>query len=128
MTCYTYEELEGKILQFNSGEIKNSKNEPYSVRKEITEEGFMNAEFPELVNNFYGNQKGRRKGECEKGVQRHSQQYWHAFVREAIWPPKELQFLREDLCRLILRYRNSFKDYFKLNPKRILFCRIECMN
>lgn len=104
MTEYTYQELEKIVVQMRDGEFPNrlGMKKEYDIEHEIAQEYFIKAEFPGILENF----------EREK---RDSQHKWHSFVREVFYPPEDLNFLKNNLLELIMDYRNSYKDYFKLS-------------
>lgn len=46
---------------------------------------------------------------------------WHQFVRFALSDPKEHQYMYDSLLRLLLKYRKSYSDYFKIKNERGTF-------
>ena len=46
---------------------------------------------------------------------------WHQFVRFALSDPKEHQYMYDSLLRLLLKYRRTHTDYFKIKNERGTF-------
>tara|TARA_Y100001936_G_C16089961_1_gene685191 strand:+ start:2868 stop:4328 length:1461 start_codon:yes stop_codon:yes gene_type:complete len=100
-----YQELEKKILELSEMVDENGKHrfDEYTLENE----DMMRILNSELVDNFNDVRRSRQK--------------WHQFVREIFWPYEELKFIKEDLCDLILEYRKSYADYFKLRKNEKIY-------
>ena len=100
-----YQELEQRIRELS--EIEDEDGKEMFDAKTLQNEDLMKKMQPELIKEF-------------ENV-RHSKQKWHQFVRQIFWPDEELKFLKEDLCKMVINYRNSYTDYFMLRKNKKIY-------
>ena len=111
-----YQELQDEVKKLDGQPIFLDSDKGNWDRETLADEGVVKTVKPDLLHNF------------EK-VKKSSQDKWHQFVREIFWPPEKLQFLKDDLLRLVDDYTGSYHYAFtKREKKGVWLCQKECLS
>ena len=98
----SYQELQDEVRKLEGQPIKEGSeevwNRNYNSIGYISNEDVIKALLPDLFKNF---DKVRKSG-----------QKWHSFVREIFYSPDKLNFLKDDLLRLVHDYTKSHHHEF----------------